>query len=71
MVVQAWSRKKKVMGRGNGVFKYGRAILRGSMERLEQQRAQVALNNLRQGDMSCEEYLKVAGDMYRRNGRTR
>ena len=41
------------------------------MERLEQQRAQVALNNLRQGDMSCEEYLKVAGDMYRRNGRTR
>ena len=49
-------------------FKYNRANMRMSTERLERQRAQVALNNLRQGDMTCEEYLNTADDMYYRLG---
>ena len=49
-------------------FKYNRATMRMSTERLERQRAQVALNNLRQGDMTCEEYLNTADDMYYRLG---
>ena len=49
-------------------FKYNRATMRMSTERLERQRAQVALNHLRQGDMTCEEYLNTADDMYYRLG---
>ena len=49
-------------------FKYNRATMRMSTERLERQRAQIALNNLRQGDMTCEEYLNTADDMYYRLG---
>ena len=45
-------------------FKYNRTAMRGSAERLETQRAHVALNNLPQGDMSCEEYLQTADEMH-------
>lgn len=49
-------------------FKYNRTAMRGSAECLETQRAHVALNNLRQGDMSCEEYLQTADEMHYRLG---
>ena len=63
------ARKKPWVEATNALkFKYNRATMRMSTERLERQRAQIALNNFRQGDITCEEYLNTADDMYYRLG---
>ena len=45
---------------------YGSTGMRVSKVRLEMQKAQACLNNLQQGDMTCEKYLSVADELYQK-----